>query len=144
MPHLSRQGAIALAEAAGKALAHLDRLAETYGDEPPIGSVIRWQKVYGDGKTYSYAAIRTEVGWFTTGPRAPKGYDWDSLTSWIDAGGTAFNFSVLAGPFGPQMRTAIVPGTFHFPPVPENISDPDQDEDDIPPGITYDTDKEDD
>lgn len=112
---LSRSGADAMMAAAGEALAHYQRVADKYGEEPPIGSVVRWQKVYKSGTTYSYAAINTELGWYTTGPRSPKAYTWDDLINWVDAGGTEFNFERIAGPFGPQHRVVKISHAVQYP-----------------------------
>jgi hypothetical protein len=115
---MDRESAEALMAATGRVLAKFDRLTEKYGTEPPMGSVVRWQKVFGDGKVYSYAAIHTENGWYTTGPRSPKRIGWEPLIEWIDAGGTAFNFAQIAGPFPIPHRVVTTAGSIlgPFPP----------------------------
>jgi hypothetical protein len=36
--------------------------------EPPLGSVIRWQRTYpGSSRVYDWVAIRTHAGWYTSG-----------------------------------------------------------------------------
>ena len=36
-----------------------------------------------DGKLYSYAAIKVDGLWYTTGPKSPKGFTWDELVLWL-------------------------------------------------------------
>jgi hypothetical protein len=36
------------------------------------------------GAVFSYAAIRVNGIWYTTGPKSPKGYPWEELLSWLD------------------------------------------------------------
>jgi hypothetical protein len=96
----TREGAEALAALASKELARISDRDARYGAEPPIGSVIRWRKQFGDGKTYMYAAIRTELGWYTTGPRSPKGYSWETLIEFIDLPrASVSDFAILATGF---------------------------------------------
>jgi hypothetical protein len=61
------------------------RLVAAYGkDNFPVGAVIRFRKQFKpDGKLYAYAAIKCEDGWYTSGPRTPKGYSWDELVAWL-------------------------------------------------------------
>lgn len=50
------------------------------GDLP----VIRFDLRMGGTAVYSYAAIKCEGGWFTTGPQSPKFASWDELMDFID------------------------------------------------------------
>lgn len=65
---------------------------EALPEEPPEGSVIRFNMQFGGhGTVYDYAAIRAGDGmWYTTGPRSPKGYSWDSLLEWMQGNTTSF------------------------------------------------------
>lgn len=36
------------------------------------------------GAVFHYAAIRVNDLWYTTGPKAPKGYSWEQLLAWLD------------------------------------------------------------
>lgn len=51
------------------------------------GDVITFDKqFYPDGMAYSYAAIRSNGLWYTTGPKSPKGYTWVELVNWLTDG----------------------------------------------------------
>lgn len=65
-------------------LAKLDR----FGEEDPFddGAVIQFEKQFGNGRLYSYAAIRADGLWYTTGPRSPKGYTWEDFTQFLADG----------------------------------------------------------
>lgn len=53
---------------------------DTYDD----GTVIKFVKSFvKGGKEYSYAAIKVDGLWYTTGPKVPKGYTWDELILWL-------------------------------------------------------------
>lgn len=42
------------------------------------------KQFHSGGVSYDYAAIKASNGlWYTTGPRAPKGYTWDQLVDFI-------------------------------------------------------------
>lgn len=77
-----------LQEDIDRAAAHLERL-NRYGDDPfEDGTVIAFDKVFGnpvycEPRTYSYAAIRAGGKWWTTSPRSPKGYEWWELREFI-------------------------------------------------------------
>lgn len=48
------------------------------------GSVISFEYAFhAGGIFYSYAAIKVEGQWFTTGPRSPKGYTDDRFIEWL-------------------------------------------------------------
>lgn len=48
-------------------------------------NVVWFIKSFGTLTEYVYAAVRTPEGlWYTTGPRAPKGYVWEKLIEWIN------------------------------------------------------------
>jgi hypothetical protein len=73
---------------------------ERFGeDDYPDQAVITFDKVFPTGtKVYHYAAMKkviteeeSEFGeatelWYTTGPKAPKGYTWDELVNWMGKG----------------------------------------------------------
>lgn len=61
------------------------KLIEAYGEDCyPEGAVIRFKKQFAkDGKQYSYAAIKAEGKWYTTGYNAPKGFNWDEFVIWL-------------------------------------------------------------
>lgn len=70
-------------------------LARWGDDDFPDGAVITFTKRFPGGTVdYNYAAIKTihhNVGedvelWYTTGPKAPKGYTWEELTKWMGNG----------------------------------------------------------
>lgn len=63
-------------------------------DEPttidPDGALVIWfeKKFPTGGKWYTYAAVKASDGlWYSTGPRAPKGYAWEQLVEWMFADG---------------------------------------------------------
>ena len=76
--------------------------AERWGeDDFPDGAVITFTKRFPGGTIdYAYAAIKTvhhnrnlTTGagedlhlWYTTGPKSPKGYTWEELTTWMGEG----------------------------------------------------------
>lgn len=47
--------------------------------------IVWWEMKFSQsGPIYTYAAVKANDGlWYTTGPRAPKGYSWEQLISWI-------------------------------------------------------------
>lgn len=64
-------------------------LLESYGeDEWAVGTVFKFWKQYAKDKTnYDYAVIKASDGkWYTTGPKSPKGYDWDEFILWLVSG----------------------------------------------------------
>lgn len=71
-----------------RAQAQIDRLM-AMPDEPVAKNdeplVVYFQKQFTRGGTaYDYAAVKAGDGlWYTTGPRAPKGYRWEALIDWI-------------------------------------------------------------
>lgn len=72
-----------------EALAEEQRFLETLPDEPhsqnDVTPVVYWEKQFaGGGKTYQYVAIKCRDGlWYTSGPKAPKGYIWGELLLWL-------------------------------------------------------------
>lgn len=64
----------------------LEKLNNYPEDVYEDGEVIRFDKTFNDGLTYSYAAIKAEGLWYTTGPSSPKGYSWEALLDWIFKG----------------------------------------------------------
>lgn len=47
------------------------------GDVPPV---VIWQKRFNvSGETYTYAAVKTDAGWFTTGQAGSFARPWDEL-----------------------------------------------------------------
>jgi len=74
-------------------LGELDEVANRFGEEPPVGTVITFQKHFPNSlKTYSYAAIRTGperavgAGWFLTGRDGKEPRTWEWLTDFIGDG----------------------------------------------------------
>lgn len=56
------------------------------------GTVFKFTKGFqGSPIQYSYAVIKTNELWYTTGPRSPKGYTWDELVLWLVSGTPATN-----------------------------------------------------
>jgi hypothetical protein len=67
-------------------LARIDARLEAYGDDIyEIGSVLVWDKTFVGlpDKVYSYAALRTALGWYVTGRTASTGMTWDALVDFI-------------------------------------------------------------
>jgi hypothetical protein len=94
---MTRAAAMAMAAAAGEALARYQALEDKYGKEPAEGSVLKFTKVWSDNggepsdpgyqsKSYSYAARRVGNLWYATGARGPNGVDWESFMHWMDSG----------------------------------------------------------
>lgn len=87
-PILSRRAIVRtrIAELEGE-LAYLASLPEeprVEGDETGEANVIWFEKTFSTPTVYTYAAVRAGDGlWYTSGPRAPKGYSWDRLIEWI-------------------------------------------------------------
>jgi len=74
-------------------LGELDEAANRFGDEPPVGTVITFQKHFPNSiRTYSYAALRTGperatgAGWFLTGRDGSQPRTWAWLTDFIGDG----------------------------------------------------------
>jgi hypothetical protein len=70
-------------------------IAEHYGEDIyETGNIIHWEmsfQYHGNtklknptGRVYQYAAIKADSLWFTTGPKSPKAYTWDELTTWFE------------------------------------------------------------
>ena len=67
-------------------LARIDTRLDAYGEDTyDVGSILIWDKVFaGDtGRSYSYAALRTPVGWYVTGRNATTALSWDQLSDFI-------------------------------------------------------------
>src|SRR4051812_36954809 len=59
---------------------------DLYPEADPFedGTLLRFDKRFGS-KSYSYAAIRTDGLWYSTGPKAPKGFTWAEMVEfWVD------------------------------------------------------------
>lgn len=59
------------------------RKVEMYGEEPPVGTMIRFVLRFSkSGKKYTYLAVRVDDHWYTTaaGERAVRA--WDELLDW--------------------------------------------------------------
>jgi hypothetical protein len=74
-------------------LAELDEAANRFGDEPPVGTVVTFQKRFPNSlKAYSYAALRVGAeravgtGWFLTGRDGKQPRTWEWLTDFIGDG----------------------------------------------------------
>lgn len=71
-------------ERAEAELARLESLPREPSVEDDPTPVIYFAKSFGGSKYYDYAAIKAGDGlWYTTGPRAPKGYNWPDLVNWM-------------------------------------------------------------
>lgn len=68
-----------------RAMNRLDALDTFPEDDCPEGAIIAFEKVI-HGKTYHYAALKVNGLWYTTGPRAPKGYTWAEMAEWLLSG----------------------------------------------------------
>jgi hypothetical protein len=105
---------MSIAKQVARALAEADKLIAKYGDDMPDGSVIAFEKTFParimtafppgtvntapESRTYSYAAVRANGLWYTTGPRSTSGYEWEALLDWMDDDGESLsvaNFQVL-------------------------------------------------
>ena len=68
-------------------IAQLTEQVATYGTEDPyeVGSILVWDKTFrpGNRRTYSYAALKTPVGWYVTGRQATVGMGWFELIDFI-------------------------------------------------------------
>lgn len=54
-------------------------------DDFPEGTVIRFTWRGGPiGKAYSYAAIKADGLWYTTGSKSRESYTWEKLTAWMN------------------------------------------------------------
>jgi hypothetical protein len=64
------------------------KLIEAYGDDNfPEGAVIRFKKQFRpDSTAYSYAAIKANGQWYTSGPKSTRAYSWLELVAWLVAG----------------------------------------------------------
>lgn len=61
-------------------IARLESLPEEPDANPAI---VYFRKDFG-GRDYDYAAVKAGDGlWYTTGPKSPKGYTWESLVGFI-------------------------------------------------------------
>ena len=61
--------------------------------EPPMGSVVTFERVW-EGRTYLYAAVRSEPGWFLTGKAGSRARTWTELQKF--AGDTAIGAMVYS------------------------------------------------
>lgn len=63
----------------------IDRLSARPDEPDADKAVIYFEKRFSArGTDYTYAAVKAGDGlWYTTGPKAPKGYRWDALLDWI-------------------------------------------------------------
>jgi hypothetical protein len=64
------------------------KLIEAYGEDNfPEGAVIRFKKQFRpDSTAYSYAAIKVNGQWYTSGPKSTRAYSWLELVAWLVAG----------------------------------------------------------
>lgn len=88
---------VVLTEALIEAREREDTLEAKYGTDQEDGTVIRFKIRFLKGGTkYSYAAIRANGLWFTTGPRSPKGYTWAELTAWFEDAHKVYGLKVVS------------------------------------------------
>lgn len=68
-------------------IAKLTEQIATYGTEDPydVGSIVVWDKTFNGAsrRVYSYAALKTPVGWYVTGRTQTDGMTWFSLVDFI-------------------------------------------------------------
>lgn len=70
--------------AARNELRELDRRDERFGNEPVPGSVVRFERRFRSGRSYSYAAVRAEDGfWYLTGVEEPRRLTWEHLKGFV-------------------------------------------------------------
>jgi hypothetical protein len=64
------------------------RLIEVHGEDTyRDGTVFKFSKKFVEGgDSYTYAVIKANGKWYTTGPKSPKGYDWDEFILWLVSG----------------------------------------------------------
>lgn len=67
-------------------LARARARAARFGSEPAVGSVLTFRKHYGN-RSYDYAALRTDAGWFLTG-RETEPKTWEELRAFIGENNT--------------------------------------------------------
>lgn len=79
--------ALAEAERVAAKLAVLEQFGD---DEYEEGCVLRFNKTFRPGGTdYAYAMIKCNGLWYSTGPRAPKGFTWEAMINWLTEGPVA-------------------------------------------------------
>lgn len=67
----------------------IDALRDIPTEPDALGAVVTFEKRFwspnrGWSKAYTYAAVKADDDlWYTTGPKAPKGYTWDELVLWV-------------------------------------------------------------
>lgn len=107
---MSRAEVMALAKIVAQAQAIYDALIEKYGEEPDLdGAVIRFTRSFPGRdwnmpvlaqhvppQRYTYAAIRINGRWWTTGVKQDGGYAWEELLAWIDESDTHEIVEVLS------------------------------------------------
>jgi uncharacterized small protein (DUF1192 family) len=79
-------------------LAEIEERREKFGPDLDEGDVVTFTKTFSDAKNatrYSYAAIKANGMWYTTGPKSPKAYTWDELTEWFDREGGVYDLRVV-------------------------------------------------
>lgn len=69
--------------------AELEAKYAAYGDEPPEGCVVRFNKTFRSGRKYSYAATRRVGRWFLTQHANSRGdgygsMSWHQLLDFVD------------------------------------------------------------
>lgn len=65
-----------------------DNLAK-WGDEPEVGTSVVFQRTFEGLKVniiYTYAAVRTPIGWFITGRQSSLPMKWEELIEFIGDG----------------------------------------------------------
>lgn len=78
------------------------------GDELNPADVINVMRQQLGTRTYSYAAVRAGGLWYTTGPKAPKGFEWEELIDWLDSGYPVAEIQVLREGFSPRLIASPV------------------------------------
>lgn len=94
------------ANIAARARLELERIKARPAEPDDDNPVIQFQYQFRPGGTvYQYAAVKAGGLWYTTGPKAPKGFTWEQLCDWLSESTTnpcvrqAKKFRPLEGAF---------------------------------------------
>ena len=73
------------------------------GDDINPADVLNAMRQQLGTRTYNYAAIRSGGLWYTTGPKSPKGFEWEELIDWLDSGYPVAEIQVLREAYSPRL-----------------------------------------
>jgi hypothetical protein len=68
------------------AVIKFDKVFSSWEEARAYPSYEQFRTLYDAHRAYNYAAIKVNGLWYTTGPKSPKGYNWDDLTEWMGNG----------------------------------------------------------